>query len=135
MRSFFKPPFPFRSSLRALRGLLPEGLSKQTRNLIYHTSRIMTSSLREQLLRQEPWESPERAPGGKGGFRGSPPSVKRTSIIVTVEIFQAFHYWEARAPSTYYSGRLSNDSVNNRSINIISNFQLYQRICAIICTL
>ena len=46
--------------------------------------------------------SPRRAPGGKGGFRGSPPSVKRTSVIVTtVEIFQAFHDWEARAPSTY----------------------------------
>ena len=57
-----------------------EGAVKQARNPIYsyNVSRIMISSLRGQPLRQEPSESPWRAPGEKRGFRGSPPSVKRT---------------------------------------------------------
>ena len=56
-------------------------------NRICNKSYIMTSSLRGQPLQQEPSESPRKAPEGpegKGGFRGSPSSVKKTSIIQIV---------------------------------------------------
>ena len=111
--SFFRTLLPS----GVLRGLLPKRLSKQTRSLIYHTSsHIMTSSLRGQPLRQEPSESLRRVPEGKGGFRGSPPYVKRTKYYCNAEIFQAFHYWEVRAPSRYFLLRRGNHTATGHVV-------------------
>ena len=71
---------------------------------MYYTSLsfIISSSLRGQPLRQEPSESPRR----ERGVPGVSPSVKKTNTYyLDVEIFQAFHYWVARAPSTYFQYR------------------------------
>ena len=104
---FFKFPFPFEAlrglfegSSRAFVGGAVEASSKS------HISHIIITYHDFELARTAPsagalGEPSESSRREKGVPRVSPER-KKNKYYCNVEIFQAFHYWEARAPSTYY---------------------------------
>ena len=97
---FFPNPSTLRSSPRAPPEEAVEANSKS------HISHITYHYHNFELARTAPpagaLQEPSKSPRRERGVPGVSPERKKNKYYCNVEIFQAFHYWEVRAPSTYF---------------------------------
>ena len=100
---FLSLPFPpelFEGSSRVpAEGAVETSSKSHISHITYHNFEFASTAPSARAL-GEPSESPRR----ERGVPGVSPERKKNKYYYycNIEIFQAFHHWEARAPTTYY---------------------------------